>query len=299
MKEFEPKYIRSIESFYTRKANNLLRDIGYFDTIAKWIEKEEQRTRHYLPQMSEDEVLGAVCNVLITANESHFIENFDICLSSGDTDHARLIYTFLTKVGRSRDLFSVIGAHVKSVVDSSVSSVDTSTAASVVDIFVQTHAKCFSLLQKVLCNSKEAKIELELAFKRAFASHDIQIARALALYCNDIASHIEKDPSTVEKEICDIATVAEYMEDKDMFFELHETFLAKRLIRLYAGSEALDRAILEKLRGACGPTFTRKMELMLSDIASSREVVQNFLSSTKLSCNFCSSFYLGSFFIFY
>lgn len=284
MKDFEPRYIRSIEAFYTKKVGALPRDLGFFDTVAKWIDKEEQRTRNYLPQMSEFEVLEVVYNVLITVNELHFTENFGPCLSSGDTEHARLIYTLLAKIGRSRDLFPFIGEHVKYVVDSVVSAADMGTASSVVATFVKAHTQCFSILDKVLCNNTEARVELELAFKRAFAQHDAQTARALALYCNDVASCTEKDPADMAKEIGDIATVAEYMEDKDMFFELHEKFFAKRLVRLHADSEAIDRAIVEKLRAVCGPTFTRKIELMLSDIVSSKDITQNFLSLYTVPC---------------
>lgn len=284
MKDFEPKYIRSIEEFYTKKVATLPRDLGFFDAIAKWIDKEEQRTRSYLPQMSEFEVLEVVYNLLITVNELHFTENFGPCLAAGDTEHARIIYAFLAKVGRSRDLLPFLGEHVKAVVDGVVSAADMSTASSVVSTFVKAHAQCFAILDKVLCNSAEARVELELAFRRAFAVHDAQTARALALYCNEVASRTEKDPADAAKEIGDIATVAEFMEDKDMFFELHEKLFAKRLVRLHAGSEALDRAIIEKLRAACGPTFTRKIELMLSDIVSSKEITQKFLSIYTVPC---------------
>ena len=288
MKEFEPKYVRSIEAFYTKRVSTLPKDVSYFNTVSEWIAAEELKTRSYLPQMSESEVSGAVDGVLITANEPFFVEKFDHCLSSGDTDHARLIHTLLTRVGRSGSLSPALFEHVKAVVGKTVSLADPGVPSSVVAAFASAHAQCFSLIAGVFCGDSKAKSELSIALRKAFAGHDIQAPRALALYCNEIASRPKKDSSDLAKEVDSIAIVAEFLEDKDVFFDLHETLLAKRLIRFHAESEALDRAVLDRLKEVCGSSFTRRMEHMLADVASSKSVVENFLASTDLSCKLSS-----------
>ena len=62
-----------------------------------------------------------------------------------------------------------------------------------------------------------------------------------------------------------------YLSDKDLFAESYRKQLAKRLLLQRSSSDDAERYLIQKLKYACGPQFTSKLEGMIVDIGVSAD----------------------------
>ena len=83
------------------------------------------------------------------------------------------------------------------------------------------------------------------------------------------------DPLAELERIDQLATLFTYLKEKDAFQEYHRAKLAKRLLQT-TPNEELEKAFIEKLQRAMGMGYTHKMEGMLHDLASAREMSDKF-----------------------
>ena len=83
------------------------------------------------------------------------------------------------------------------------------------------------------------------------------------------------DPEAELERIDQLATLFTYLKEKDVFQEYHKAKLAKRLLQT-TPNEELERAFIEKLQRVMGKGYTHKMEGMLRDRESTREMSDKF-----------------------
>lgn len=67
-----------------------------------------------------------------------------------------------------------------------------------------------------------------------------------------------------------------FVNGKDVFEAFYKSHLAKRLLLLRSASDDLERSMLLKLKAECGGAFTVKMEGMLKDVSTSRDITLAF-----------------------
>ncbi|CAI9099712.1 OLC1v1036572C1 [Oldenlandia corymbosa var. corymbosa] len=80
----------------------------------------------------------------------------------------------------------------------------------------------------------------------------------------------------IEETFENIVKFLAYVRDKDLFAEFYRKKLARRLVCDRSASYEHERSFLTKLKQQCGRHFTSKMEVMVSDLALSRENQQEF-----------------------
>lgn len=82
-------------------------------------------------------------------------------------------------------------------------------------------------------------------------------------------------PLLLESTVDRVIVLFRYLRDKDVFERCYKRHLAGRLLRGRA-SEAGERAVLARLRAECGYQFTSKLETMLNDVNTSRDVLDKY-----------------------
>ena len=87
------------------------------------------------------------------------------------------------------------------------------------------------------------------------------------------------DPQAELERIDQLATLFTFLKEKDVFQEYHKAKLAKRLLQT-TPNEELEKAFIEKLQLVMGKGFTNKMEGMLHDRESTREMSDKFRDDT-------------------
>lgn len=127
------------------------------------------------------------------------------------------------------------------------------------------------------------------AFESAFSSflnRSVQnhtIAEILARSTERVLKKGSQVPSEVlvYNYIENITNLFSYMEDKDLFIEVYQCGLAKRLLDNKCASLDYEKELIGKIKMNCGPQYTNKVEGMLSDTNSEINIIQEFLNSSQ------------------
>ena len=105
----------------------------------------------------------------------------------------------------------------------------------------------------------------------------------LARYCDQLLKKGSKGASDtdVEKVLDDILIVFKYIEEKDVFLHYFSKRMASRLIQETSASEDLEASMISKLKSVSGFEYTTKLQRMIQDVGTSRELAQKFAVSKK------------------
>lgn len=68
----------------------------------------------------------------------------------------------------------------------------------------------------------------------------------------------------------------QYIEEKDVFLHFFSKMMAKRLINETSASEDLEASMISKLKSVSGFEYTTKLQRMIQDVGTSRELTQKF-----------------------
>ncbi|KAK1423075.1 hypothetical protein QVD17_18369 [Tagetes erecta] len=80
----------------------------------------------------------------------------------------------------------------------------------------------------------------------------------------------------VEVVLDKLMMVFRYLHEKDIFEKYYKQHLAKRLLSGKGTSEDAERSLVLKLKTECGYQFTSKLEGMLTDMKTSRDIIDGF-----------------------
>jgi cullin 3 len=130
---------------------------------------------------------------------------------------------------------------------------------------------------------KKMQKRLKESFEE-FINADSRCASYLVMYVDELlrsglkgASESDSD-AQLEK----VIVIFRYLQDKDLFENFYKRYLAKRLLAGKSTSEDMERSMIAKLKTECGYHFTSKLEGMFTDMALSKETMEQFVESLSL-----------------
>ncbi|XP_057332086.1 cullin-1-like [Microplitis mediator] len=109
-----------------------------------------------------------------------------------------------------------------------------------------------------------------------------------ARYCNRFMKKYRKISKTKNpgtKKAQQVANLSKYFQHQIVFIEYYQAFFAKRYINEMLASDSDEALIISKIEKACGHGYTRKLQIMLKDVAESRNLNESFKSNLAKSCN--------------
>jgi len=124
---------------------------------------------------------------------------------------------------------------------------------------------------------KKAQKKLKEAFEE-FINADTRCASFLVLYIDELLRSSLKGVTEDEADakLEKVIVIFRYLQDKDVFESFYKRYLAKRLLAGKSTSEDNERCMIAKLKTECGYHFTSKLEGMFTDMAMSKETMEQF-----------------------
>jgi cullin 1 len=100
----------------------------------------------------------------------------------------------------------------------------------------------------------------------------------LARYCDQMLKKGLKGvtDAEVEKTLDDVLVVFKYIEEKDVFSKIYQRRMSARLVNETSSSEELEASMISKLKSVSGHEYTTKLQRMIQDVVTSRELMQKF-----------------------
>uniref|UniRef100_A0A914W5X7 Cullin family profile domain-containing protein n=1 Tax=Plectus sambesii TaxID=2011161 RepID=A0A914W5X7_9BILA len=100
----------------------------------------------------------------------------------------------------------------------------------------------------------------------------------LAHYCDWLLKKSAKNPEEVELEdsLTRAMILFKYIEDKDIFEKCHSKMFAKRLVSGLSVNDDAESSMITKLKQMCGCDYTSRLQRMLTDWRSSKELTDAF-----------------------
>uniref|UniRef100_A0A914X4Z2 Cullin family profile domain-containing protein n=1 Tax=Plectus sambesii TaxID=2011161 RepID=A0A914X4Z2_9BILA len=118
-------------------------------------------------------------------------------------------------------------------------------------------------------------------------------AELLARYCDWLFKKSAKNSEEAELEdlLTQVMIVFKYIEDKDAFEKFYSKMFAKRLIGGLSVNDDAESSMINKLKQMCGCDYTSRLQRMLTDWRSSKELNEAFKehernASTPLNLDF-------------
>ncbi len=129
-------------------------------------------------------------------------------------------------------------------------------------------------------NDSNFRLAKKKAFQQFLNSSD-KTARALARYTDYLFRRQVRQLSDdqLEAKINSTIRIFSNLSDKDIFEGFYRKALAKRLINNRGLHNEGERMMIARLKAECGPIFTKKMEVMLSDLQASEDFLREFKMS--------------------
>jgi len=155
--------------------------------------------------------------------------------------------------------------------------------------YVQELLAVHDKYRELVSNCFEGHALFNAAMKNAFelfVNKDLckmSTAEMISAFCDVILKKTgEKMGETeLEETIDKVVGLFHYLSDKDLFAESYRKQLAKRLLLQRSSSDDAERYIITKLKYACGPQFTSKLEGMITDIGVSGDQHQGLKTYIK------------------
>lgn len=101
----------------------------------------------------------------------------------------------------------------------------------------------------------------------------------LAKYCDMILkkgpNHIS-DEAVMERTLSDVVSLFAYLPDKDIFMLVYSKLLSRRLINDTSANDDFEGAMINKLKKAQGFEFCSRLQRMLQDMATSKDINNGF-----------------------
>uniref|UniRef100_A0A914W5Q5 Cullin family profile domain-containing protein n=2 Tax=Plectus sambesii TaxID=2011161 RepID=A0A914W5Q5_9BILA len=147
---------------------------------------------------------------------------------------------------------------------------------------------CFVQALDKACAAFINKNSLTIVSKSASKSPGL-----LARYCDWLLKKSAKNPEEAELEdsLTQAMIVFKYIEDKDIFEKFYSKMFAKRLVSSLLVNDDAESTMIGKLKQMCGCDYTSKLQRMLTDTHSSKELNEAFKehernASTSLNLDF-------------
>mmetsp|Transcript_23625 Transcript_23625/g.59511 ORF Transcript_23625/g.59511 Transcript_23625/m.59511 type:complete len:541 (-) Transcript_23625:36-1658(-) len=296
--EFEEPLRDETTAYYKKEAKEWIGS----DTCPEYLQKaeqriamEERRAEKYAREETKDHVLSCVRHELLIVHQKALLEKestgMESMLADNKTEDLQRLFRLYNPIPDGLEpLARILKAHIAkrgaAIVKKTEETKDMKSHVSTL-LDLQTHFQtlvhtCFEKSPKILQALRGA---FEIFVNESISG--VTTSELLATFCDSIlrTSGQKLSEEEMENALGRVASLFEYLQDKDMFNEYYRNLLAKRLLGQRSASDDAERSMISRLKTSCGSQFTQKLEGMMSDMQVSTEVqrdFRNFLTSSEL-----------------
>ena len=304
--DFEDGYISHLVGYYTQKKTQKLQANAlshYVEWVGASYDLELTMAREMLRPTSEEEILKKLDSIFQSDDGKppcvieHPTAGFAALLEDEKYGPLKAMNTLFGKSTQNKHAMSHqaethIAAKGKGIMLDAQQSVNQPNGNDLVFVksLVEQCLEMQSKYKKIFADISVQEMEYGEAIRNAFTQFFnttfeaaenkkmCTISEILSSYVDAVMKRELKDivDSHAELDRIDqLATLFTYLKEKDVFQEYHTAKLAKRLLQT-TPNEELEKAFIEKLQRVMGNGFTHKMEGMLHDRESTREMSDKF-----------------------
>ncbi|EGF83770.1 hypothetical protein BATDEDRAFT_84491 [Batrachochytrium dendrobatidis JAM81] len=294
--EFEIPYIDSITSYYKNESTAAMSSLSISDFMIKAIyrlDEEAERSKRYCHYSSLPRASFACVSEYVSAHQSKIHSDFENMIIEGRFEDCTRAYILLSKV--EGGINRIIKEFEKFVTKQGKDAMSPFAASILkdprkyVDTMIETHSRLMKLAVDVFKGDSVFIAEIDKAFRdivntREFGKDNLAL-EAFARYCD---LFLKKTPKST---LGDVDVDERLGKMANIFQKFYSRALAKRLINSASVSSDSERAMILRLKDACGYEYTCKLQRMFTDISLSEDINDRFKSdldakSRKLGIDF-------------
>ena len=287
--DFEAPFLETTREFYRHESLDFLAQNTCSDYLGKAearLGEEALRARLYLHPSTEPKLRRIAEAELVTAHAATLVEmegsGCVAMLTGGRVSDLRRMYDLLTRVPATLDLLrGAVCDHVKKLGLDLVS--DQEKVKDPIE-FVRRLLEMRDQYDVIVADAFRAEKKMQKRLKEAFEGFinaDARCASFLVLYIDELLKSALKglSESEADAQLEKVIVIFRYLQDKDVFENFYKQYLSKRLLGGKSMSEDMERSMIAKLKSECGYHFTSKLEGMFTDMAMSKETMEQFLDA--------------------
>ncbi|CAG0886196.1 unnamed protein product [Cyprideis torosa] len=308
---FEKAYIDATREFYASKAPTMLAEIGVRDYMT-WalskLQEEEKRGQKYLENCAASHnALSECCvSVLVTSFKDSILAECDEMIKQNDTEKLRQMFQLMDRVPNGIEpMLASLEQHIvlKGLADMHASAnVITSDSEKYVEALLDLFNQFSTLVQETFDDNARFMTTRDKAFKRLVNDTSVfklelpllrprvgpgrlppesKCPELLANYCDMLLrkTSLSKRLTSeqIEKKLKDVLLLLKYVDNKDVFMQLHKVHLSRRLLLDASSDDELEESMVEWLRRVGMPAdYVNKLARMFQDIKVSGDLNEKF-----------------------
>ncbi|KAI3852446.1 hypothetical protein MKX03_009409 [Papaver bracteatum] len=298
--DFETAFLTDTDDYYTRKASLWIQEDScpeYMIKAEERLKREKDSVAHYLHSSTEEKLLEKVQHHLLLNNAHQLFDKehsgCDVLLRDDKNEDLERMYRLFASIKNGLDpLSAAFRQHVTSEGMSLIRQADDALTTKKEDKaavalqeqafirrVIELHDKYYAY---VTISFKKDNL-FHKALKEAFEGFcnkkvgNSLVAELLSTFSDGIlrkgGSNEKLDDDAIEEALDKIVCLLSYLEDKDLFAEFCKKKLARRLLfDKNSADDHHERSFLSKLKQQCGSQFTSKMEGMIHDLETARDM---------------------------
>eukprot|EP01062_Namystynia_karyoxenos_P070765 TRINITY_DN66136_c0_g1_i1.p1 TRINITY_DN66136_c0_g1~~TRINITY_DN66136_c0_g1_i1.p1 ORF type:complete len:829 (+),score=325.05 TRINITY_DN66136_c0_g1_i1:100-2487(+) len=295
--QFENKFLRDTEAFYTKEvAEILMRDGGeqllpdYMQHVERRLDEETRRLHQFLNPSSEKGLMRTLVRVTIEAKSNMLLEASRTWFDEDRVDEQRRLFRLLERSdGGLEPLRKLIEDRIDSDGKNAIEKVRAEAVKDpcvYVETILQVYDKYLGMVRDIFKMHEHFRAALDKGCRRFINKNCLatqsgaKSAELLAKYAHLLLKPTSKAAKVRSEEELDqtlnqVLTIFKLLEDKDVFQKFYSTMLSRRLIQ-NAYSQDQEAVMISKLKESCGYEYTYKLQRMFTDMQLSVDITKAY-----------------------
>ncbi|CAN6603230.1 cell division control protein 53 [Trichomonascus vanleenenianus] len=292
-------FIEDTRAYYREESRAFLAAnsvVEYLKKANARIEEETARVQLYLHPSTENSLMEACNEILISDHAGDIQVEFQRLLAEDRQQDCHLLYKLLSRVeGLLVPVQDALQEYVQKQGLAAVSALKKETVAAGTPLdamaYVQTLLRVQAKYSDLVRSAFELNPGLVQALDngcKAYINHndiagplgrESKTPELLAKYSDMLLKKSSKqanEDTDIDEALNGIMTVFQYIEAKDAFEKFYKRLLSKRLVHNTSLSEDAETNMVSKLKEACGYEYTNHLQRMFQDMQTSAEMQSQF-----------------------
>eukprot|EP01051_Picozoa_sp_SAG22_P001221 SAG22_NODE_46_length_24705_cov_89.861010_5_plen_689_part_00 len=297
--DFELAFLRTSEVYYEALAQKLGAESScceYMVQIERKLLEERERVEHYLHDSTMPKILGVVQTCAITAKMAQLFGRgaadggglVELMLHD-QTDDLRRAYRLLKPAAVSGGIELLCRLFSEQVVKHGTETVQDAAAKAEPVLYIegllQFKRKYDRIVTEAFRGDRLFNTAMNNCLETVLNLESTTTVKLLVEYIDGLLKKGGKlssmarppeDDFAVEALLEQLIVLYRLIKDKDVFNQYYKRALAGRLLQERSKSEALEQYFVNKIKVQCGARHTREIEVMLQDVAISKDLKDRF-----------------------
>lgn len=277
---FEGAFLAATEAFYDSEGKRLSLSMDvptYLKHANQRLQTEKQRVAHYLDETTRRPLISVLEKKLIAAHVDALIKGgLDSLMDGNKVEDLALMYQLFTRVDALEPLRLAVRGNIERTGGKIVDNLNNDK--TMIDELLALKIRLDFLVEHAFGGNDEFMYAQKQSFEKFVGEQDFRVAELLARHTDVLLKSGIRgmDEEKTENLIQQAINLFTAVQSKDVFQAFFQKDLGNRLLTGRYASKFAEKLILQKLKAACGTTFTKNMEAMFNDMDISDSHVEKF-----------------------